>query len=170
MRWTMWVGLAVALLGVSSCYYGYRAIYESAPYSMASRPHASYFCYDCHGYQFFDPYYDWCAAYGFRYAWAAHPQVVRIYRERYVRIREHHPEYGRYRYAPDYRASPRYRDERDYERWRSDRSGSAEPGPEMKERSRDAAPSEKEPHKKGHERKERRHPRDGRSDPGGREV
>ncbi len=117
MRWTAAAGLLAALFGLSSCVYGYRTVF-GARYSTGSRPDASYYCYDCHGYRFFDPYYDWCAHYGFRYRWTDHPGVVTLYRARYVRIRETHPEYGRYRYRPGYRASTRYREERDYEAWR----------------------------------------------------
>jgi hypothetical protein len=127
-------------------------------YSVASRPHASYYCYDCHGYRFFDPYYDWCTYYGFRYRWEAHPRVTQIYRERYVRIRESHPEYGRYQYRGDYRASLRYREARDYERWRrsrEDRSDARRPGEIRKgKNSKDRPPKSKETRRP--ERKERR--------------
>jgi hypothetical protein len=118
MRWTGWVGLLVALLALAGCGYGFQMVGVQARYSTASRPHASYFCYDCHGYRYFDPYYDYCVDYGFRYPWSQYPQVVSIYRDRYVRIREGHPEYGRYRYREDYRATPRYREPRDYDVWR----------------------------------------------------
>jgi hypothetical protein len=118
MRWTTAVGVFGALLGLSGCVYGYRTAFVGARYSGESRPDASYYCYDCHGYRFFDPYYDWCASRGFRYRWDRHPRVLALYRERYVRIRETHPEYGRYRYRPGYRASTRYREDRDYESWR----------------------------------------------------
>lgn len=164
------MGLAAGLLGLSGCYYGYQAAYFGSPYSTASRPHASYFCYDCHGYRYFDPYYDWCASYGFRYAWTAHPQVVHLYRERYVRIRVQHPEYGRYRYQPGYRSSTRYREERDYDDWRSRRSGSSERHPGMERKSRGTAPQEKEHQKRGRERKERGAPNERRSERGGAET
>ena len=36
-----------------------------------------------------------------------------------MRIKESHPDYGRYRYREGYRASERYREPQDYERWRS---------------------------------------------------
>ena len=167
MRWSRWVVLAAAVFGGSGCYYGYSQVWFGSPYSMASRPHASYFCYDCHGYRYFDPYYDWCTSYGFRYAWSAHPQVVRIYRERYVRIREQHPEYGRYRYRPGSRSSPRYREERDYDRWKSGRPDSPARPREYERRSRERAPEEKEQRQRGRERKERRDPTERRSERGG---
>jgi len=153
VRWTSWAGVAAGLLGLSGCYYGYQEAYQGSRYSVASRPHSTYFCYDCHGYRFFDPYYDWCAGYGFRYAWSTHPQAVRLYRERYVRIREQHPEYGRYRYTPGYRSLPRYRDERDYDRWKSGRSGASERPPEVEGKSKGSVPEDQE-HKHGRERRE----------------
>jgi hypothetical protein len=94
------------------------------PYSLASRPHPNYYCYDCHGYRYFDPYYDWCAYYGFRFGWSQQPGAVAVYRERYVRIKENHPEYGRYRYRAGYREDLRFRESRDYDAWRGERSGS----------------------------------------------
>ena len=155
MRWTTWIGFAVGLMGLSGCYYGYQAMYFGDAFSSSSRPHPSYFCYDCHGYRFFDPYYDWCANYGFQFRWAAHPQVVHLYRERYVRIREQHPEYGRYRYQPRYRSSTRFREERDYDTWRSGRSGAEERPPDMERKSRGSTPEEKEHRKGTRERKDR---------------
>jgi hypothetical protein len=122
MRWTAVAGHVAALLVISGCAYGYRSAVVGG-YSADSRPDASYFCYDCHGYRFFDPYYDWCVHYGFRYRWADHAQVGRLYRERYVRIRVTHPEYGRYRYRPGYRASTRYREALDYDAWRRGANG-----------------------------------------------
>ena len=113
MRWTGWAALLASAFSLGGCvYYGSMV---HANYSRSSRPHASYYCYDCHGYRYFDPYYDYCVSYGYRYRWTDHPRVISLYRERYVRIRENHPDYGRYRYAPDYRASSRYREERRYE-------------------------------------------------------
>lgn len=167
MRWTSWAGLATGLLGLSGCVYGYRTMFVESRYSSASRPDATYFCYDCHGYRFFDPYYDWCVAYGFRYRWPAHPQVMSLYRERYVRIREQHPEYGRYRYRPGYKSSTRYRESRDYEAWRSGRSGARgrPPGIERKDRrsqeDRDRRDGPRERREKG-SGKERRSGRGGR--------
>ena len=131
MRWTGWIGIAAALLALAGCGYGYRAIVGQARYSTASRPDASYFCYDCHGYRYFDPYYDYCDGQGFRYRWADHPRSMVIYRARYVRIKEAHPDYGRHRYRPGYKSAERYRDPRDYESWRREvKPGSA---PETKQ-------------------------------------
>jgi hypothetical protein len=166
VRWSGWVALGASALGISGCYYGYSQVVLGSPYSMSSRPHPSYFCYDCHGYRYFDPYYDWCANFGFRYAWTAHPQVVRIYRERYVRIREQHPEYGRYRYQPGYRSLPHYREERDYDRWRSGGPDSPRPR-EYEHRSRKPAPEEKEQPERRREHRKRRDPTERRSERGG---
>jgi hypothetical protein len=118
MTWTRGVAVVAGLLAVSGCVYGYQSVSLGARYSASSRPDASYYCYDCHGYRYFDPYYDWCPDYGFRYRWSAHPRTMLVYRERYVRIREAHPDYGRYRYKPGYRGSIRYRESRDYDAWR----------------------------------------------------
>lgn len=118
MSWTRVAGVMAGALVVSGCAYGYRSLAVSASYETRNRPDPSYYCYDCHGYRYFDPYYDWCVGHGFRYAWSRHPQVVRIYRERYVALRERHPDFGRYRYKGDYRRSPRYRNPRDYDAWR----------------------------------------------------
>ena len=171
MRWTGWIGLAAGLLGLSGCYYGYRTANLEGRYSTVSRPDASYFCYDCHGYRFFDPYYDWCEYYGFRYRWAAYPRVMGIYRERYVRIREQHPEYGRYRYKPGHRASARYREERDFDSWRSGQSRSSKEPPVVERKGRKAPPQEKERHHEGpRERKERKGSGERRSERGGGET
>jgi len=166
MRWTGWAGLITGLLGLSGCVYAYRTVFVEARYSSASRPAATYFCYDCHGYRFFDPYYDWCVPYGFRYRWAAHPQVVSLYRERYVRIREQHPEYGRYRYRPGYKSSTRYREDRDYESWRSGRSGTRERTPGIERKGKRSG---KDPDREGpRERRERGSGKERRSGRGGR--
>ena len=161
MRWTMAVGLGVGLVALSGCYYGYRSLGYSGRYSTSSRPHASYFCYDCHGYRYFDPYYDWCASYGFRYRWAQYPQVTSLYRERYVRIREAHPEYGRYRYRPEYRTSTRYREARDYENWRHEDSRGRSLGrsTHKRDRSESNAPKDRgEPKKKQRKDGDRKSP------------
>lgn len=162
MRWTTGVAAAAALLGLSGCVYGYRAAFVQARYSGESRPDRSYYCYDCHGYRFFDPYYDWCASYGFRYRWADHPRAGLIYRERYVRIRQTHPEYGRYRYRSGYRASRRYRESQDYEAWRRGGPESGSVGrPEPTERRREP---DSRGRGKGHEKTKERE-RGGRKPP-----
>lgn len=118
MRWTGWIAIAAGLLAVVGCGYGYRTMIGQARYSTSSRPDASYFCYDCHGYRYFDPYYDYCDGQGFRYRWAEHPRTMIVYRDRYVRIKEAHPDYGRYRYRSGYRSADRYREPADYDTWR----------------------------------------------------
>jgi len=168
VRWTAWVGLALWVLGVSGCYYGYHQASSAAAYSASSRPDNSYFCYDCHGYRYFDPYYDWCANYGFRYAWSAHPQVVNLYRERYVTIREHHPEYGRYRYQPGYRSTSRYREECDYERWRTGRSSPPEDSRGIEKKTRGSSPQDQKHRKQGRNREDRWDLSRTRSERGGR--
>jgi hypothetical protein len=132
-RWTRWAGTLALLLVLSGCAAGYGLTARSSHRAASSRPHPSYYCYDCHGDRFFDPYYDWCAYYGFRYAWAGRPDVVTLYRQRYLAIKREHPEYGRYRYRADYRDTRRYREPADYEAWRHGggaRPGAAERAPE----------------------------------------
>src|SRR5262245_58672621 len=104
MRWTTGLGLTAGALALTGWVYGYQSVSLAGRYSMESRPDGSYYCYDCHGYRFFDPYYDYCSYYGFRYRWDDYPRATALYRQRYVRIRQAHPEYGRYRYQEDYRA------------------------------------------------------------------
>lgn len=136
MRWTTGIGLVAGALALSGCVYGYRTVSLGGRYSMESRPDGSYYCYDCHGYRFFDPYYDYCSYYGFRYRWGEHPRAGALYRQRYVRIRQAHPEYGRYRYQEDYRASTRYRAPADYDEWRRAGEGTGAAGAELDRRER----------------------------------
>jgi hypothetical protein len=127
VRWTQAAGAVVALTLLPGCaaWIGFRHP-VTARHDVARRPARSYYCYDCHGYRYFDPYYDWCAGYGFRYAWDRHPETVRVYRQRYVRIKEQNPTYGRYRYRTDYRETRRYKQPRDYDLWRRS-AGSSRP-------------------------------------------
>jgi hypothetical protein len=128
MRWT-WMATAAAalLLLLPGCAGWGRMRHPVAARSAAAgRPTASYYCYDCHGYRYLDPYYDWCPGHGFRYAWDRHPETVRVYRERYVRIKEENPSFGRFRYRAEYRDERRYREPTDYESWRSG-TGSSQP-------------------------------------------
>jgi hypothetical protein len=118
MRWTGWIAIGATVLALAGCGYGYRMASVQPRYSSSSRPDASYFCYDCHGYRYFDPYYDYCAGNGFRYHWAEHPGAMVVYRDRYVRIKKEHPDYGRYSYRTGYRSEAAYRAPRDYEQWR----------------------------------------------------
>jgi len=157
MRWTGWIAIAGGLLALVGCGYGYRTMIVQARYSTSSRPDASYFCYDCHGYRYFDPYYDYCDGNGFRYRWADHPRAMIVYRDRYVRIREAHPDYGRYRYRSGYKSAEQYRDPRDYESWRREPKVSsapeAKPGRERKVREKDAQEPGKKKERKGEKRK-----------------
>ena len=165
MRWVkgaVFCALGWALLG---CGYGYQTVVLRGRYSLSSRPDPSYFCYDCHGYRFFDPYYDWCVYHGFRYRWVDHPRVSGLYRERYVRIKETHPDYGRYRYGRGYRMSSRYAAARDYESWRRAEGREVRRGDEgVQDRGRANRGGRQ------HEPRERKEPRDrpGR-DPGRKE-
>lgn len=153
MAWTGWIAFAAVCVALAGCGYGYRMVVVQPRYSVAARPEGSYFCYDCHGYRYFDPYYDYCAGRGFRYAWAEHPATIALYRERYVRIKEEHPDYGRYQYRSGYRSESSYRDPRDYEPGREGmKQGS---GPHAQEKSH--AKGVKEPgttkERKGEKRK-----------------
>ncbi len=137
MRWTQ-VKVAVVVLAVlPGCALRVGSRHSpTASYASSQRPSPSYYCYDCHGYRYLDPYYDWCAGYGFRYAWGHHPETVRAYRERYVRIKEQNPTYGRYRYPAEYREQRRYRDPPDYESWRAGAVSGKLPGPDVKVREK----------------------------------
>ena len=73
------------------------------------RPHPDYYCADCHGVRYFDPYYDLCMRYGYRFAWREEPQVVDVYRRDYVAIRRSDPSVGRYRYPRGAREDARKR-------------------------------------------------------------
>ena len=130
MRWTQMAGAAVVLAVLPGCaiWVGTRHP-RTESYASTGRPSASYYCYDCHGYRYLDPYYDWCTGHGFRYAWDRHPETVRAYRERYVRIKEQNPSYGRYRYPVEYRGQRRYREPRDYDSWRARVAHGKLPGP-----------------------------------------
>ncbi len=166
MRWTGWVAVVAGLAVVAGCGFGYRSIGVQARFSAASRPDPSYFCYDCHGYRYFDPYYDFCDGEGFRYRWADHPRSLIVYRDRYVRIKSAHPDYGRYRYRRNYRSDEKYRSPRDYETWRSrekaERPPEAAPG-EAKERRKQGG---RDPERKQKDQGDRRKgPRDGASRP-----
>ena len=173
MRWTQAAGAAVLLAALPGCAAWVASVGPvTASYSSAGRPVASYYCYDCHGYRYLDPYYDWCSGYGFRYAWNEHPDAVRVYRDRYVRIKAQNPSYGRYRYPTEYRAQRRYRQPRDYDAWRRG-AGPAKPATpgEVKGREKDR----REPGKNGKDQQDWRdrkrrpaeRPRDAGS-PGGR--
>jgi len=91
-------------------YHGHRGYY--------ARPHPQYYCYDCHGYAYFDPYYDYCIHYGFRFRWDSYPSLRRYYREHYPVIVKKTPHYGEYKYKPDYRRNRSYQKPPDYETWK----------------------------------------------------
>jgi hypothetical protein len=82
-----------------------------------ARPHSSYFCYDCHGYTYFDPYYDYCVNFGFRIDWRHHTPLWRYYSRHHDRIviKRGFPQY---RYKYDYREGPRYKGPVNFEQWR----------------------------------------------------
>ncbi len=171
MTWTRSAALVAVLATLPGCAVWIETRYpQRASYDVAGRPVASYYCYDCHGYRYFDPYYDWCASYGFRYAWDRHPETVAIYRQRYVRIKEENPRYGRYRYPSDYRQARRYRQPRDYDEWRAGSGTSRPGGPQVREKSRREPGSNRKKHKEwGDQQKlSPRPPRDARPPAGDR--
>ncbi len=82
------------------------------------RPHASYYCYDCHGYTYFDPYYDYCAHFGFRISWGPRTSLYRYYTRHHDTIRWKMRTYPKYKYKSDYRDRTHYRNPVDYEKWK----------------------------------------------------
>ncbi|MCX5800243.1 MAG: hypothetical protein NTX17_02505 [Candidatus Eisenbacteria bacterium] len=92
---------------------GHHGYYGDRGYS--ARPHPQYYCYDCHGYTYFDPYYDYCVQYGFRFRWSDYPSAGRYYRQHYPVIVQKTPHFGEYKYKPDYRTSSKYERPPDYE-------------------------------------------------------
>jgi hypothetical protein len=82
------------------------------------RPHPRYYCYDCHGYRYFDPYYDFCDHFGFRFRWDRYSSLRDYHRRHYRRIRRVTPHFGEYKYKPDYRRHPMYKRPLDYEKWK----------------------------------------------------
>ncbi|HEY2954269.1 MAG TPA: hypothetical protein VGK89_03335 [Candidatus Eisenbacteria bacterium] len=145
-RWTRGATVAAALVALSGCVAGFRLTTIDNGLADSSRPQASYYCYDCHRDRYFDPYYDWCAYYGFRYDWAGHPEAVALYRERYPRIKEAHPDYGRYRYRAGYRGTRRYREPRSYEAWRSGEG--TRTGERAKDREKRPDPDRRDPERR----------------------
>ena len=92
--------------------------WHSGHHPYQARPHPQYYCYDCHGYTYFDPYYDYCVSYGFRFNWNAHPSVRRYYRERHSILVKNTPRFGEYKYKPDYRSNSKYNRPPDYQTWK----------------------------------------------------
>jgi len=82
-----------------------------------ARPHSSYYCYDCHGYTYFDPYYDYCVNFGFRVDWGHHTPLWRYYNRHHDTI-VMKMGYPAYRYKYDYREGPRYKRSVNYEQWK----------------------------------------------------
>jgi len=153
MNWRRGATAGAALIALSGCVASFRLASVEAGSGYSGRPEPSYYCYDCHRDRFFDPYYDWCAYYGFRYDWNVHPQVVGLYRERYPRIKESHPEYGRYRYRSDYQITRRYREPRDYDTWRSAEGARGGERGRVREK-RPHVPDRDQEQRKGRERRE----------------
>ena len=145
MRRTRWAGLAAMLCALSGCVYGAYQLGSTPRYATASRPDPSYFCYDCHGERYFDPYYDWCTRYDFHYDWGRRPRVVALYRSRYLRLKEADRRIGRYNYPEDHRVERRYREPRDYDSWRLEQR---ERGEHPRERSKSGEQDERSPGKK----------------------
>jgi hypothetical protein len=114
------IALVVLAALLSGCVYAYHSTAVAPRFATEQRPDPSYFCYDCHGYRFFDPYYDWCPPYGFAYRWDR-PRMQRIYRERYVALKRQDRRLGRFEYPEGYRSTRRYREPRDYMSWREGR-------------------------------------------------
>src|SRR5439155_14318624 len=108
MSATHWAAVLAGSIAVTGCVYAYRTT-VAYRYASSGRPDQSYFCYDCQGYRYFDPYYNWCTNYGFVYDWGRNPRVVEAYRSRYVRIKAANRDFGRYTYPEGYRDEPRYR-------------------------------------------------------------
>jgi hypothetical protein len=113
------------------------------------RPHPRYYCYDCHGYEYFDPYYDYCSHFGFRFRWERYSSLRAYHRRYYPRIRRATPHFGEYKYKSDYRRHPRYKRPVDYKKWKksegrdfySGKKKSSEmkrKAPESKKRSRES--------------------------------
>jgi len=158
------MGLLMGLAVLSGCVEAYQSVRPEPRLYAAARPAPGYYCYDCHGYQYLDPYYDWCPPNSYRIRWDQSPQLMRVYRERYVALKEQNRTLGRYRYAERYRSTPGYRETRHY---RDDPSqGAPEPDRRIQDSRREqGAPgrgkSERAPHDAGDSRPE--HSRDQRT-------
>jgi hypothetical protein len=153
MAGTSRIGFLALLLFATGCVYASRSVRPEPRLWAGGRPAAGYYCYDCHGYRFFDPYYDWCPYFGFAYHWAQSPELIRTYRERYVALKARDRRLGRWRYPSGYRVSRRYREPRDYEGWLELRSmrdpdaGLKPSGPEQS--APDRGKTQRDPRDKG---------------------
>ncbi len=108
-----------ALVGCVAYVHGGFPIVIGSPHDRYyhARPYSGYFCYDCHGYTYFDPYYDYCMHFGFRIDWGHRTPLWRYYNRHHdtIVMRMGHPTY---RYKYDYREGPRYKGPVRYEQWR----------------------------------------------------
>lgn len=96
---------------------GFPIVIGSPHHQYYARPHASYYCYDCHGYTYFDPYYDYCLNFGFRVDWGRHTPLWRYYSRHHDTI-VMKMGYPAYRYKYNYREGPRYKSSVNYEKWK----------------------------------------------------
>jgi hypothetical protein len=87
-------------------------------YHHAPRPHSSYYCYDCHGYTYFDPYYDYCMHFGFRVNWGHHTSLWRYYTRNNDTIRVKIKAPPKYKYTRNYRETVRYKSPVNYQKWK----------------------------------------------------
>ena len=87
-------------------------------YNAHARPFPKYYCYDCHGYDYFEPYYDFCVHYGFVFRWDQCRSCRSYYERHYVKIRKAHPRKRVYKYKRDYTRDRRYREPADYDVWK----------------------------------------------------
>ena len=99
------VGVGLAAAGCA----GFYAESVRVAYLDGGRPHPAYYCADCHGVAYFDPYYDVCLEYGYFFDWRYQPDVRRVWRRDYVAIRRAYPNVGRFHYRPRYREEVRAR-------------------------------------------------------------
>jgi hypothetical protein len=166
MAGTSRIGLVALLLFATGCVYASQSVRPEPRLWAGGRPATGYYCYDCHGYRFFDPYYDWCPYYGFAYHWDQSPELIRTYRDRYVGLKTRDRQLGRWRYPRGYRVSQHYREPRDYERWlqlRSVRTPDSGLKPSDPEQSApDRGKTQRSPRDTG-DQQHRRHARDRRS-------
>ncbi len=138
------IGWLATLLLASGCVYASQSVRPEPRLWAGGRPVAGYYCYDCHGYRYFDPYYDWCPNYGFVIHWDRSPELTRVYRERYVALKRRDRRLGRWRYATDYRVTRRYREPRDYQVWLDSRSPGRLPPPDPEQKLLDRGKTERE--------------------------
>ena len=115
--------------------------YHAPRYSPHARPFPRYYCYDCHAYEYFEPYYDFCVRYGFAFRWDDCRSCRSYYEKHYVKIRKRYPRKHVYKYKSDYRKDRRYRVPTDYDVWKKKNIKKKERTVKQKERGTE--PSEK---------------------------